>query len=260
MRVSKLLFCTSTLVFILSISGGYANAADKDTKKTPTIQITGDKPEDEDFGYIETRGDPLEPVNRGMFAFNEAIDNAILEPIARGYKKVVPEWGRERIGNFLGNLSEPVTFANSLLQGDIDNALTSFWRFFVNTTIGVGGLSDQAEAVGLPSRKEDFGQTVGSYGAEGGPYIVLPLLGSTNIRDTVGLAVDSVINPFNYVAGAAVAGRAVTEGVHDRSEVLELTDEIDRTAFDPYSTYRSAYTQRRNSQISNGNVDGKPLK
>jgi phospholipid-binding lipoprotein MlaA len=251
--INKFILILVVATLLLSIGVG-SFAADNEIKasSTPVVEITASKPEEEDFGYIESEGDPLEPVNRGIFAFNEAVDDFLIQPVARTYKGVVPEWGRDRVGNFFENLSAPVTFLNSVLQGDVDNAFATFWRFMINTTFGIGGLFDQAEIAGLAARDEDFGQTLGHYGADPGTYLVLPFIGPTTTRDAVGLVADSVTNPFNYVSGEVIIGHVVGEGVHDRSEVLDLTDEIDRTSFDPYSTYRSAYFQKRKDLVTNG--------
>ncbi len=213
------------------------------------IEITGNRPEDVEAVKIE---DPFEGANRNVFGFNEGVDEMFLEPVSRGYVAVVPEWGRNRVGNFLSNLDEPVTFVSSVLQGDVDNAFTSFWRFVINSTIGIGGLFDQAQYAGLEKREEDFGQTLAVGGADSGSYVVLPLLGPSSVRDTVGLVVDSFINPFNYVSGGLIAARAITDAVNSRSNALELTDEIERTSFDPYATFKSAYTQQRADAVRNG--------
>lgn len=220
------------------------------------VDITAEREEELAYNGINgaaapTPEDPYESTNRAIFGFNEAVDDYFLEPVAEGYEYIVPAWGRDRIGSALSNIQEPVTFFNSVFQGDVDNAFGSFWRFVLNTTIGIGGLFDQAQYAGLPKQREDFGQTLGTYGSEGGSYIVLPILGPSNSRDTVGLVVDSLTNPFNYLPGGAVAGITGSRVVHGRSEVLDLTKEIDRTSFDPYSAYRSAYTQRRNALINN---------
>jgi phospholipid-binding lipoprotein MlaA len=196
--------------------------------------------------------DPYEEINRDIYDFNESVDEIFLEPIARGYKKVVPEWGRDRVGNFMNNITEPVTFFNSLLQGDIDHSLVTFWRFVLNTTIGLGGIYDQAQYAGLERRPEDFGQTLATSGdAKTGDYIVIPLLGPSSSRDAFGLVVDSLTNPFNYVGGGLTYTRNGLNIVHGRSESLELTDEIDRTSFDPYAAIKSAYSQHRQGMVEN---------
>ena len=248
-------FFVATILFF-SFAPDYSYSQEKKgvkASRTEVIEITANKHrEEEDVGKIEAAGDPIEPVNRGTFAFNEALDDAVLTPISRGYKKVVPEVAREKVGNFFSNLTSPVTFVNSALQGDVNNTFTVFWRFFVNTTFGVGGLYDVASEVGLKEKNEDFGQTLGAYGAKDSSYIVLPILGPSTTRDVFGLVVDALTNPFNYLSGGTSAALTVGKGIQTRTDALELTDEIDNTSFDPYSTYRSAYIQKRNDMINNG--------
>lgn len=204
-------------------------------------------------GEAEINHDPLEPVNRGIFRFNDVLDDAVIKPVARGYRDIVPEQGREMISNATSNLSSPVTFANNALQGDIGGALATFWRFVINSTVGIGGVFDVAKQVGLEAKgREDFGQTLGTYGAEnGGSYIVLPILGPSNARDAVGLVVDTLTNPFNYLGMWPVTGWHTVDAINKREELLDVTDEIDRTSLDPYATTRSAYIQHRNGEIKN---------
>jgi phospholipid-binding lipoprotein MlaA len=227
------------------------------------LEIKGEKVEDDPLDPKKV--DPAENVNRKIYDFNQDVDKVAIKPAAKVYKTLVPEWGRARIGNFLSNLGEPVTFVNSVLQGNVNNSFTSFWRFVINSTLGVGGLFDQASLTGLQHQREDFDQTLGFYGVESGPYVVLPILGSTTVRGIFGLGVDSMTNPFNYAEDGLVVARYGTETVHQRSDVLDLTDEIEQTSFDPYSTIRSAYLQHRKAQINNfreqkaatGNVTGR---
>jgi len=200
----------------------------------------------------EVDADPLEGFNRGVYKFNETVDNILLEPVARTYRAAIPKWGRERVGNALNNLSSPVVFANSVLQGDVDQSFATFWRFVINSTLGVGGLFDVAKEAGLKPRKEDFGQTIGKYGVGSGPYIVLPFIGPTTARDAVGKAVDSISNPFNYLTPAAVVTINTVDVVDEREGLLDTIDEIEETSFDPYSTIRSAYIQHRANLIRNG--------
>lgn len=196
--------------------------------------------------------DPIEPVNRAVYGFNRVLDKFILKPIAQGYKFAVPELGRKGISNVLQNLTEPVTFLNAVLQGDPDRASKSFARFVVNTTWGIGGLGDVASDAGIKYRKEDYGQTMGTYGVGGGAYLILPILGPSNTRDTFGLAVDTVTDPFNYIFNDYISGgRAALSGLDSRTDKLELIDEIDRISLDPYAAIRSLYTQKRNSEINN---------
>ncbi len=197
--------------------------------------------------------DPLESVNRAVYGFNRFMDKILLKPVAEGYRKVVPALGRKGVRNVLNNLTEPVTFINSVLQLDRDRAFTSFWRFTLNTTFGLGGLNDFAGNTGLKLRKEDFGQTMGTYKVGAGPYIMLPLFGPSNTRDAFGTVVDIASDPFTYTFNEYInAGRTIVKGIDTREDTLDLTKEIDRISLDPYASIRSLYTQKRKDEIKNG--------
>ena len=197
--------------------------------------------------------DPIETVNRGTFFFNKYLDKGVIRPLAWGYRKIVPDYGRDRVGDFFANLAEPVNFLNALLQGDGTQAANTLGRFVVNTTIGVVGLWDQAQKMDLPYRQEDFGQTLGYYGVKPGFYLVLPVLGPSSGRDAVGKVADWFTSPVTYIDNDAITyGLAAGQGIHYRSTILDITDQIDASAIDPYATYRSAYFQRRVDLISNG--------
>lgn len=197
--------------------------------------------------------DPLEGFNRGVYAFNEGVDKAIIGPVARGYQAVFPRFVRKRVNNFSNNLGEPVNFINELLQFDLDDAGVSMTRFFVNSTIGLGGLFDVAgKDPELQYQKEDFGQTLGTYNVPAGPYIVLPLLGPSNLRDVAGRAGDIVANPvrqvdFNGETGIIIGTNAAS--------VLDLRARADgriktiRQSADPYVNLRALYNQSRESNI-----------
>lgn len=193
--------------------------------------------------------DPLESVNRPVFKFNDAVDRAALEPVAKGYRSVTSQDVRTGVRNALDNLGAPNQFLNSVLQGDAEAAFGSFWRFAINTTLGLGGLVDVASQAGLQVEEKDFGQTLGMYGVESGPYIVVPLLGPSNPRDLVGEVVDGVTNPFNYLAAPATVAIRVSDVVTQREKLLDTIAQIRETSFDPYSTIRSGYEQRRKHAI-----------
>lgn len=197
--------------------------------------------------------DPLEPLNRLIFSFNMFLDRIFIKPVAKMYRFVVPEIGRKGVRNVLVNLTEPVTLVNSVLQGDAENSFSTFWRFSINSTIGIGGLFDVAKYGGLEHRAEDLGQTFGKYGAGSGYYLMLPLMGPSNTRDLVGTVGDSFMDPYNYlVDGYGVAGRTVLTGLDSREQLIELIDDIQESSLDPYATFRSLYTQRRSDEIKNG--------
>ncbi len=201
--------------------------------------------------------DPLEPMNRNIFAFNEAADKYLIKPIAQGYVYVVPAQGRKSVRNFLNNLRSPVVLANDIMQGEMERAGTTIGRAIFNTTIGIGGLFDVASGLGLPYHDEDFGQTLAVWGVGEGPYLVLPILGPSNPRDTVGIVADGFMDPLNWYLenihlGYLTYVRAAIDGIDKRAGVLDALDEIKRTSLDFYATIRSLYRQRRIDEINNG--------
>jgi len=196
--------------------------------------------------------DSLESFNRGMFAFNEVIDNILIKPVATGYRFITPEPIRDRIGNASDNLAEPLSMVNAFLQGDFDHGMVSFWRFIINSTIGIGGLHDVATTAGLKERREDFGQTLAVWGVGEGPYIVLPILGSSNLRDTTGVVAGWYMDPFTYILDTNDRiWLAVGQGVVERERLIDPIDDIYETSLDPYATFRSVYEQLRAAQIEN---------
>ena len=205
----------------------------------------------------EEANDPLEPMNREIFAFNKAADTYLIKPLAQGYVYIVPADGRKSVRNFLNNLRSPVVFANDLLQLELERAGTTLGRAVFNTTIGIGGLFDVASALGMPYHDEDFGQTLAVWGLGEGPYLVLPILGPSNPRDTVGMVADGFMDPLNWYLDNVDLGyltyvRAVIDGIDRRASVLDALDEIERTSLDFYATIRSLYRQRRVDEIQNG--------
>ena len=207
--------------------------------------------------------DPLEPVNRYIFAANLALDTTVIEPVATIYSDIVPDPARDSVRNFLRNLESPVLLANDVLQRDIDAAGVTTKRFFINTTIGILGLFDRAADMGLARRDEDFGQTMGTYGVGPGVYLVLPILGPSSLRDAAGNFVDYYFDPLNYYADNTDRGnitflRAGIRGVDARARAIETLDEIERTSIDFYATIRSLYHQRRQSEIRNGSTPSLP--
>jgi phospholipid-binding lipoprotein MlaA len=193
--------------------------------------------------------DPLEPYNRAMFGFNSGLDHYLLRPVTVGYRYIVPQAGRTAVSNVVNNLYTPVIFANSVAQGDPQNSFSSMWRFIINTTFGLGGVIDVASDAGLKTRPADFGQTLAIYGVGSGPYVVLPVIGPSNIRDAGGRLTDAFINPFNYISNAASAGIWTATAVDARSNNMKLLDGIYDNSLDPYTTFRSGWTQKRAAEI-----------
>ncbi len=196
--------------------------------------------------------DPYEDFNRQMFAFNEGLDKAVIEPVAHGYRAVTNEPVREGVGNFSSNLGEPLTFVNHVLQGKIPDAGATFGRFVINTTVGIAGIFDPASSMGIQRTKEDFGQTLGTWGVDSGPFLVLPFVGPTNPRDLTGIGGDVVLNPLNYPQfendDAIRAGTFALWGIDAREGSIEAIDEL-RNQVDPYTTLRRLYGRTRASDI-----------
>jgi len=214
----------------------------------PPVVVSEDDFED-DYGQDVNDSDPLESFNRVVYDFNDVLDRYLLSPVARGYRNIVPEYGRNRVGNALHNLTSPVSFVNNVLQGDVKGTATVFWRFLINSTIGIGGLHDIASDFGLEEDRADFGQTMGVYGLESGPYIVLPILGPTTVRDGLGDIVDIIYDPTAYANSAFVVTHRVVDIVDSRENILDITDDIEKNSFDPYSSIRSSYLQNRQKKI-----------
>jgi phospholipid-binding lipoprotein MlaA len=194
--------------------------------------------------------DPWEPFNRRMFAFNRQLDRFVLKPVATVWDTVVPDLAQESLGNFFTNLSMPARLVNHLFQRDIEGAGREFGRFSLNLSMGVLGFFDVATELGIAKSGADTGQTLGVYGAGPGPYLVLPLLPPLTVRDGMGFAVDSAMNPLNYVAPfAASTGRLGVNTVNERSLNLETFEEFEEGTFDLYAAVRNAYLQRRHRAI-----------
>ena len=199
--------------------------------------------------------DPLEGWNRGVQGFNDAVDDAVLKPVARTYRDVVPELVRTGVGNFFGNLSDPWSAANQFLQGKVENGLNMTLRFVTNTVFGLAGLLDPATEIGLERRSEDFGQTLGRWGVGPGPYLVLPLLGPSTLRDTAALPLDMTATSTSMITGNDTVHYAATalNVVHTRASLLAASRLLDDIALDRYSFLRDAYLSRRRNLVYDGN-------
>ncbi|BFG77756.1 MlaA family lipoprotein [Paraburkholderia terrae] len=204
-------------------------------------------------------GDPLEPMNRAIFNFNDAIDRTVAVPIAKGYQKVTPQPLRQAISNFFSNLGDLDNFANSLLQLHIKDATESLMRFAMNSTFGLGGLLDFATPAGLPKHKEDFGLTLGRWGVPSGPYLVLPLFGPSSFRDGLGYLVDFRANPITYMGWEYKYPLFFVQFVSVRSDLLGATTLLEQAALDKYSFVRDAYTQQRKSLLRGANAPASAL-
>jgi phospholipid-binding lipoprotein MlaA len=197
--------------------------------------------------------DPYEGFNRGIFAFNDTIDTYLLRPIAKAYGFIMPDVGKRLVNNFVQNLNSPVVLANDLLQLEGNDAAVTTGRFIVNSTFGVGGLFDVAAAYGLKRHHADFGQTLHSYGAGPGSYVMIPVLGPSTVRDGVGLAVDTAFNPLTYLLGTPT-NLAITggKGVVERETLIEPLDDLRASSVDYYAALRSTYYQDRAVELRKG--------
>ncbi len=201
--------------------------------------------------------DPLEPFNRGVWAFNLNLDRFALKPAAKAYNAVTPTAARRGVHNVFDNAAEPLSFINALLQGKVGRAFHTLGRFVVNTTIGVGGLADHATDMGLQEKPEDFGQTLAVWGVNAGPYLMLPLLGPSTLRDGVGRGVEFVGDPFRIVvrnySGLSSTERLGITGLQVidlRAQLMAMgADNVLETSLDSYATTRAAYLQHRQALI-----------
>lgn len=205
---------------------------------------------EDEFEDEFTEYDPWERFNRAMFSFNQRADRFVIRPIARVWNFVVPDLAQQSLSNAFDNIAMPRRVINSLLQLKVEGAARELARFFVNISMGVGGFFDPATELGIRRSDEDTGQTLGFYGVGPGPFLVLPLLPPMTVRDGVGFAADSAMQPISYIAPfEANAGMRGSQVVNDRSLNLEAFDEFERATFDLYSAVRNAYLQRRQRLI-----------
>ena len=198
--------------------------------------------------------DPLEPINRGVYQFNEGLDNLVMKPVAQVYEGVLPSFVRTGVGNFFSNINDVLVALNNLLQGKVTDAASDVGRVAVNTTAGLLGVIDVATHIGLERHDEDFGQTLGRWGFGTGPYLVLPFFGPSNLRDALGRAVDYRTDLITYVDPTRDRNRLWgTRIVNRRAELLGTSKVLETAALDPYEFLRDAYLQRRRNMVYDGN-------
>ena len=198
--------------------------------------------------------DPLEGYNRFMHEVNDTLDRAIIKPLAQGYKAVVPTPVDTGVTNFFNNVGDLTSILNNLLQFKLDRAVSDMGRVLVNTMAGALGFVDVASDFGMPRHNEDFGQTLGHWGAGPGPYFVLPLLGPNNIRDTFGLVADWYVDPVQQVDDSKWRwGLVALRGLDRRADLLSASKVLEEAALDPYSFTRDAYLQKRRDMVYDGN-------
>lgn len=198
--------------------------------------------------------DPWEGFNRTMYSFNETVDEILMKPLAKGYKAVVPVPVDRGISNFFSNLGDIGSAINNVLQLKLSRAGSDLGRVVFNSTLGLLGFFDVATNMNLPRYGEDFGQTLGVWGSSPGPYIVLPLLGPSSGRDTVGLVVDWFTNPVTYIEDDGVRiGLRTLDFVDTRADLLTASKLVEQAALDPYEFVRNAYLQKRSHEVYDGN-------
>jgi phospholipid-binding lipoprotein MlaA len=199
--------------------------------------------------------DPLEPINRVIYGFNDGLDKVILKPVATVYREVLPDFARTGVTNFFNNLYDIITALNNVLQGKIVDAVSDVGRLALNTTIGLAGFIDVATELGLEKHKEDFGQTLGRWGFGDGPYLQIPFLGPSSLRDAIGAFADFKVDPIRWIWRDHVPTRNSLWGlyyVNLRANLLESTKILDEAALDPYEFQRDAYLQRRRNLVYDG--------
>jgi phospholipid-binding lipoprotein MlaA len=198
--------------------------------------------------------DPFEPTNRAVFAFDVKLDHAVARPLAQFYRDTVPQFARQGVHNALTNLNSPVILANDVLQGEGDDAADTLGRFLINSTVGVAGLVDVARRAGIPYHDNDFGITLGKWGAQEGSYLVLPFIGPKPPRDLVGAGVDAAFDPTTYMSWNNSTLYMIVRagmGVLDKREAtLDQVEAIERSSIDFYATTRNLYRQNRRAQIN----------
>lgn len=208
-------------------------------------------------GRTPNPADPWEGFNRNVYAFNDAVDRAVLKPVAQGYQAVVPDPVQTGVSNVFSNLGEPVNAVNNLLQGKLSAFASDVGRFGINSLLGILGIWDVATPMGLEKSNEDFGQTLGKWGSGPGPYLVLPLLGPSTVRDGIGRIADAPLGYSPYVTNEPLRySMFVTELINLRAGLLKAEKVLDDAALDRYSFIRDAYLQRRRNLV----YDGKPPK
>lgn len=200
--------------------------------------------------------DPLEPMNRAVFSFNDTLDTYILRPVAKGYRAVTPEFVRNSISNFFSTLNQPAYLMNALLQGQLKDAGSILGRTGVNLTFGFFGLFDVASEAGIPNPENDFGQTLAKWGwHDGGPFVMLPFWGPSNVRDTIGFGVDVAADPVYWrlhhaKEQALIYGGYALDNLQKREKILDLTDNLKASSTDYYAAMRTMYQQNRQKKIN----------
>ena len=203
--------------------------------------------------------DPLEPVNRKVYAFNDAVDRAVVKPVATAYRDTVPQPVRTGVTHFFSNIGDAWSAINAFLQLKAEAGMRNTMRFGMNTLFGLGGLLDIASEAGIESHQEDFGQTLAHWGVGSGPYLVLPLLGPSTLRDTSALPLDMKASGYFFQNDPQTAlGLSGLRLIDARARALAVSNMLGDAALDPYLFVRDAYLQRRRNQVYDGNPPEEP--
>ena len=197
--------------------------------------------------------DPIEPLNRVFYDFNEGLDKHLIKPIAKGYVKITPEPVRSSVTNFFDNLAYLNVILNSFLQGKFEQGFSDIGRFVMNTTLGIGGVFDVASNAGLERHNEDLGQTLAVWGVGRGTYLYLPIQGPDTARNLPNIATKLALNPLTYISGTVLFPITALNVINIRANLLDATNIRDEAAVDPYSFTREAYLQQREYLIHDGN-------
>ena len=244
MRISKKIL--AALLFILISMSVYGTESDNVNTSSEDFETSN---------YEDEIYDPIEKVNRAIFSFNNIADIIILEPVAKGYKNL-PSPIQSGVSNFIDNLKMPLVIVNQLLQGQGKNAAESTGRFIVNSTAGLLGIIDVADNIGLEKKQEDFGQTLATWGVGDGFYVVLPIFGPSNLRDSAGMILTYVTDPINAYAISEdetwiLPVRTATNAIDQRSRIIDEVNALRDNSLDYYAAVRSSYYQNRKAAILN---------
>lgn len=262
-KILSSLLLSSGLVIATSVSLSFAAQPGVDmtmpTEGQPKDAGSKDNTPTANAAEEETINDPLEPINRIFFALNRVIDTVVLKPVAVVYSTVLPTPVQNGIGNFIQNLASPIYFLNHALQGNPEAAAKTALRFLMNTTMGLGGILDAGAELGYPETPTGFADTLGVWGVDTGPYLMLPIIGPSSFRGATGFAGDYYSNPFSYIFAKkrhhhkrrwmlyALTG---TETVHNRSKVIGPLDDLEKNSADYYASIRSIHLQQQQYKVA----------
>lgn len=197
--------------------------------------------------------DPLEPMNRVFYSFNDAVDTALIKPVAEGYRALLPQFLRTGVANIFSNINDVLIALNNLLQGKFIDAISDIGRVLINSTAGIAGFFDVATHFGMEKHNEDFGQTLGYWGVGDGPFLMLPVVGPSNLRDAAARIVDHRTDPITYVRSMRLRNSLWgTHALSHRADLLDTSKILETAALDPYEFLRDAYLQRRRNLVHDG--------